>query len=327
MAVGNRREECAKGAKSLITYRKTIKDFSDDRAGMIVVESFRHPHSGVFICCKQLLLPEPCQTLITIWAAVVYYRAYRQLVAECESHGLRPPSSHVIVVRDLAIDLYPASMLESNVRTEIQAVCPDQSRSCCGGYRRRTPQQRAERHCRAGARRRSVSQAGARRSVRSEYRAAGAGAQAGRQPAYFTLAPVPEYRNRLVMDLYPTKGGSGGGSMIRYWRYWKGLQQGRSGAHAAAAKRRGWRKGGARSAIVIMLILATAAKIPARSAKYKTCEKRYRAADCPQSWRHDQARAEHERVFMTRNECVYPAQGACHEGAQATRRSVRFDSR
>ena len=29
-------------------------------------------------------------------------------------------------------------------------------------------------------------------------------------PHIFTLAPVPEYRNRLVMDLYPTKAGSGG---------------------------------------------------------------------------------------------------------------------
>lgn len=28
-------------------------------------------------------------------------------------------------------------------------------------------------------------------------------------PHMFTLAPVPEYRNRLVMDLYPSKGGSG----------------------------------------------------------------------------------------------------------------------
>lgn len=39
-------------------------------------------------------------------------------------------------------------------------------------------------------------------------------------PHIFSLAPLPECRHRLVLDLYPTKGGSGTG-MIRYWRYWK----------------------------------------------------------------------------------------------------------
>ena len=65
-------------------------------------------------------------------------------------------------------------------------------------------------------------------------------------PHIFTLAPVPEYRNRTVMDLYRPRPAAAARSMIRYWRYWK-ITIRAIWAHAAAGGAAG-RQGGARSA-------------------------------------------------------------------------------
>lgn len=91
-------------------------------------------------------------------------------------------------------------------------------------------------------------------------------------PHIFTLAPVPEYRNRLVMDLYPTKVGSGGEEydplLALLEDYNKGDLERTLPPEAPQAARRG-----AIGRSSSCWILATAAKIPVRSASTRRARK------------------------------------------------------
>ena len=91
-------------------------------------------------------------------------------------------------------------------------------------------------------------------------------------PHIFTLAPVPEYRNRPVMDLYPTKAGSGGEEydplLALLEDYNKGDLERTLPPEAPQAG-----KAGRDRPIVIMLDPATVVKIPALSASTRRARK------------------------------------------------------
>lgn len=90
-------------------------------------------------------------------------------------------------------------------------------------------------------------------------------------PHMFTLAPVPEYRNRLVMDLYPSKGGSGEDYdplLALLEDYNKGDLERTLPAEAPQAV-----KQGAIGLLSSCWIPATAARIPVRLANSKRVKK------------------------------------------------------
>ena len=91
-------------------------------------------------------------------------------------------------------------------------------------------------------------------------------------PHIFTLAPVPEYRNRLVMDLYPTKAGSGGEEYDPLLALLEDYNKGDLGARCRRRRRRPARRGAiGRSSSC--WIPATVVKIPALSASTRRARK------------------------------------------------------
>lgn len=122
-------------------------------------------------------------------------------------------------------------------------------------------------------------------------------------PHIFTLAPVPEYRNRLVMDLYPTKGGSGGEEydplLALLEDYNKGDLERTLPPEAPQAG-----KAGRDRPIVIMLDPGHGGEDPGAIGKYKTREKDI-VLQIARKLSAMIKREPNMKVFMTRNEDVF----------------------
>ncbi|HFI5307669.1 TPA: N-acetylmuramoyl-L-alanine amidase AmiC [Serratia liquefaciens] len=121
-------------------------------------------------------------------------------------------------------------------------------------------------------------------------------------PHMFTLAPVPEYRNRLVMDLYPSKGGSGEDYdplLALLEDYNKGDLERTLPAEAAQAG-----KAGRDRPIVIMLDPGHGGEDPGAIGKFKTREKDI-VLQIARRLSTLIKREPNMKVFMTRNEDVF----------------------
>ncbi|MFS7185793.1 N-acetylmuramoyl-L-alanine amidase AmiC [Serratia proteamaculans] len=121
-------------------------------------------------------------------------------------------------------------------------------------------------------------------------------------PHMFTLAPVPEYRNRLVMDLYPSKGGSGEDYdplLALLEDYNKGDLERTLPAEAPQAG-----KAGRDRPIVIMLDPGHGGEDPGAIGKFKTREKDI-VLQIARRLSTLIKREPNMKVFMTRNEDVF----------------------
>lgn len=121
-------------------------------------------------------------------------------------------------------------------------------------------------------------------------------------PHMFTLAPVPEYRNRLVMDLYPSKGGSGEDYdplLALLEDYNKGDLERTLSAEAPQAG-----KAGRDRPIVIMLDPGHGGEDPGAIGKFKTREKDI-VLQIARRLSTLIKREPNMKVFMTRNEDVF----------------------
>ena len=122
-------------------------------------------------------------------------------------------------------------------------------------------------------------------------------------PHIFTLAPVPEYRNRPVMDLYPTKAGSGGEEydplLALLEDYNKGDLERTLPPEAPQAG-----KAGRDRPIVIMLDPGHGGEDPGAIGKYKTREKDI-VLQIARKLSAMIKREPNMKVFMTRNEDVF----------------------
>ncbi|CAI1880501.1 N-acetylmuramoyl-L-alanine amidase AmiC [Serratia plymuthica] len=121
-------------------------------------------------------------------------------------------------------------------------------------------------------------------------------------PHMFTLPPVPEYRNRLVMDLYPSKGGTGEDYdplLALLEDYNKGDLERTLPAEAPRAG-----KAGRDRPIVIMLDPGHGGEDPGAIGKFKTREKDI-VLQIARKLSALIKREPNMKVFMTRNEDVF----------------------
>jgi len=121
-------------------------------------------------------------------------------------------------------------------------------------------------------------------------------------PHMFTLPPVPEYRNRLVMDLYPSKGGTGEDYdplLALLEDYNKGALERTMPAEAPQAG-----KAGRDRPIVIMLDPGHGGEDPGAIGKFKTREKDI-VLQIARKLSALIKREPNMKVFMTRNEDVF----------------------